>query len=710
MKRLLFLWLLIFCPELFYAQVHSWDGCGIPSEGKFRILNIFINVIYDVHPEKDPCRNEQVVFWPEAKKEGVNQTAIPSYLLQFMDTGYVPGKTTGTMTRLYGEASFDRLQLTADYMVINIRESRVLNEAEAFTYDLIAEIAIDYVNSTGGFRTIYRHNNPKAYVWDKPKSFGYTQVLFRNISAAYGGINGGSGYSGTNMWKAQMKTSSGYYSLGAEGTLQCVGAGDFFSNPTNIVAHEISHSLFGGNSFHTSGGNHRGTSELMPFLTIQKGYGLMGASESGLVCCNGYERWRMNWKHPDAPDCISARNADNSKHLLSDISKEDGAQTFLLRDFVTYGDVIRIRLPYKENEKASNQYIWLENHQVGYNQKLDFLQYSNLFDCRPKGEAGIYAYYQIGRDMREGTSMEVWNPHERDNLKIIPAEGYFNYSLRMMPDTVYRVNCVNYTDHNYAIIRKDANPFNGYQDQETMFFPEDGTNRIGKSCEYHMWRKVINGRADDALPSIGDKRDAFSKAAKIGMGTNPSTCNVRTYYNYMLSDNFYMYDENPRNIRTTYLSGLSIEMVPQKDRNILVRIRWDEYDIADDANWTGNIVLKEKAFLQPHCQLLLTQNLTPDQPYRDSASGLFAKPTILTCEAGSEFVLRSHSTLELEKGSRVLLKKGSRFVVEDKALVKIGRNCLFEVEHGAQLVIREKGKVKTIGNGKLKQHKLHIIR
>lgn len=699
--RILPLFMLALWPQLFFAQAHSWDGCGMPTRGEYRILNLCINIIYDVHPEKDPCRNEAVVRWPAATREGVNNSALPDFLLQFMDTAYRPGKNQGNITRLYGESSFDQLRLTADYLVVNLKESRILNEAESFSYDLIAEIAIDYVNATGGFRTLYRHNNPKDYVWDHSRKFGYTQVLFRNISAAYGGINGGAGFSGEQLWQATLKTRYGDYLLGANGTVQCVGAGDYLMNPSNIIKHEFSHSLFGGNSFHASGGNHRMSAELMPFLTVQKGYGLMGASESGLVSCNGYERWRMQWKHPDAPSCICARNADNSGYLRADISKEDGAQTFLLRDFVTYGDAIRIRLPYKGSEAASNQYIWLENHQVGYNGKLDYLQYANLYDCRPQGAAGIYAYYQVGRDVLEGTSAEVWFRDERDNLKIIPAEGYYNFVMRYTPDTVYRINCVNYRDHNYVMVRKAANPFNGYQDQEDMFFPEEGDNRLHHQCEHPMWRKMVNGRAYDALPSIGDNLDAFSKATKINMATNPSTCNTRTYYNYLTGRGSFNYAENPRNVRTTYLSGLSIEMVPQKDRNILVRIRWDDYDIGNDANWTGNIALKEKAYLQPHCHLLLTQNLTPDQPYRDSVTGLFAKPTLLTCEAGSEFVLRSHSTLELEKGSRVLLKKGSRFVVEEKALLQIGRDCLFEVEHGAQLVVHSKGKVKTTGNGKV---------
>ena len=141
-KRLLVL-IVAICPLLATAQSHSWDGRNIPSRGKFRILNILINIIYDVHPEKDPCRNEEVIRWPEATKEGVNSSSVPNFLLQFMDTSYIPGKNKGVITRLYGESSFDLLQLTADYMVINLKESRILDEAESFTYNLIAEILVN---------------------------------------------------------------------------------------------------------------------------------------------------------------------------------------------------------------------------------------------------------------------------------------------------------------------------------------------------------------------------------------------------------------------------------------------------------------------------------------------------------------------------------------------------------------------------------------
>ncbi|MBR5665824.1 MAG: hypothetical protein IKX13_08770, partial [Bacteroidales bacterium] len=195
----------------------------------------------------------------------------------------------------------------------------------------------------------------------------------------------------------------------------------------------------------------------MPFLTLQGGYGLMGCTNTSLVCCNGYERWRMHWKHPDAPDYITARDSTSTSHVVSDISRADGNRTFRLRNFVTWGDAVRIRLPYTDSSACSNQYIWLENHKVGQNGKLDFLQHSNENTCRPKGASGIYAYYQIGRDTLVGSKKTVWYGDERDNLRQIPAEGYHDYTLVTDSAHSYLLNCINYQTHYYYHVQGTEN-------------------------------------------------------------------------------------------------------------------------------------------------------------------------------------------------------------------------------------------------------------
>lgn len=175
-------------------------------------------------------------------------------------------------------------------MVVNVRESSILQIGD-FGQLNICKAAINIINENGGLQTLYGHNSLSDYTNYDTNHIAFCNVLIRNITRAYGELNQGDGHGGhltSNLLIGNKFVSSN------DGTLQCVGSGNFAVNPTSIVVHEISHSLFGSNHFHTSGGNHRGSGCPMSFLNIQNGYGLMGAANSSLVGCNGYERWRMH--------------------------------------------------------------------------------------------------------------------------------------------------------------------------------------------------------------------------------------------------------------------------------------------------------------------------------------------------------------------------------------------------------------------------------
>ena len=676
-----------------YAQSNSWDGSGIKPNSKFRSLNIFINVIYDVNVNLND--NFPGGAWPRAYNEGVNNEAIPNYLLGFMDTVYT-SQNNGILTRQFGEASFDSLQIIGDFVVVNVKESRVLTfpivnnsycTNTPFCYNNIARAAIQLINETGGLQTLYGRNKISDYDFENKNQIYFAQTMIRNITSNYGGLEGGNGFGGAGI-SDSIKIGNQKYKFSGKGTLQCIGSGDKSVDIPSIISHEISHSLFGSNAFHTSGGNHRGSGNIqMPFLTIQGGHGLMGAAVTALVSCNAYERWRMHWKHPNAPNYITARDTSNSNYVVSDIKKEDGNKSFILRDFVTDGDAIRIQLPYKDSEDASNQYIWLENHKVGLNGKLDYFQWSETANCRPQGKAGIYAYYQIGRDILSGTSNEVWFSGERDNLKMISAEGYWNFSI-IDVNPSYSIDCINWEWHDYLHERKDANPFCGYQDQERQIHPSTNANIIQLSHEKLMWRKRIGYLDIDSLPSVGDNRDAFSTHRKINMSTNPSTCNAKTYYNYLRSDGGYDYTESAhRNNETTYLTGLSIEMTPQSNNNFFVNIRWDDYDITNSANWTGKITLKEKAVLKNGKTINLKQNKTPAQFIKDATSGYFAKTSLFTCEENSVFHQEGNTAFIVDENSKILLKSGSKYTISTGANLTIKSGCTLEVEECATLAI-----------------------
>ena len=684
MKRVLFFSLFLCAFLTGTAQIqHSWDGYHeLTPHSKLHCLNVFVNIIYDVHPDTNNQFNT-FTYWPtvtDTLLEGVNiASTLPTYLLDWMDTVYVPGQLHGTCTRLYGESSFDSLQITGDFVVVNVRESSVLKTG-SFSTDSILSVVSSLINISG-LHTLYGHDNLLWYDQNNDGKIDYVNVLFRNISLAYGGINVGSGHGGANV----RILIDGQFVKPQTGTSQCVGDGRFYVNPTNIVVHEISHNLFGFNNFHTSGGNHRKpNSGKMVFLNIQGGYGLMGAAGSGLVGCNGYERWRMHWKHPQSVDYIAARNANNTQSVVSDISISDGPRSFLLRDFVTYGDAVRIKLPYKDSVTSSNQYIWLENHQVSQNDKLDFLQFFNEFDCRPQGSPGIYAYYQVGRDILTTDQGNVWDYSHRDNLKVIPAEGYYDYEKVEDP---HNLGCVTYEQHPYALRRGVGNPFCGGQDQENHFFPNAEDTILKVTHEYSMWRKIIGDQNIDSLPSMGDNRDAFITHTTINMGTNPSTCNTRTFHSDNTSYTSPIYAYNSElNTRKTYLSGLEIEMIPQNG-NFLVNIRWDGYNIAQDTRWTGDIVLKDTAVLDAGKTITLAQNKTVAQNTRDRQTGLFDKRTLFTCEDGSYFRQAPGSQMLLTEGSALVLDSGSTYVLQSSADMLVQAGCSLVVRKGADLQV-----------------------
>ena len=44
----------------------------------------------------------------------------------------------------------------------------------------------------------------------------------------------------------------------------------------------------------------------------------------------------------------------------------------------------------------------------------------------------------------------MWDSKHRDNLRIIPAEGFYDYEK---VDETYNLQCVSYSDHNYTLRR-----------------------------------------------------------------------------------------------------------------------------------------------------------------------------------------------------------------------------------------------------------------
>lgn len=671
--------------------IRSWDGYIIPPKGKHHILIIYVNIIYDT-AVSDPVASNNI--WPQSQAEGINvdTASWPVYINDLIDAEYLHGQTHGMLTRLFAESSFDSLIITGDCMVVNLKHSTISNGAK---FDNIAlfDTVVSIINQHGGLNTIHGKSSITDFSNIDSTRFDCVTFIVRNSTTDYGFFGVGNGSAGAGDW-IKLLTFEGKKFSAVSSTVQCVGNTDISKNPTSVVVHEFSHLLFGSNSFHTSGGHSWGGR--MCFPGIQYGYGLMGGASSGLVNCNGYDRYRVGW--------TSAENTTGwpvtASGVISDICKEDGSQSFILRDFISTGDVVRIKLPYIELP-ASNQYIWLENHKI-LESNLNFLQYENTNDCRPHAQKGIYAYFQVGKDTLEGTRNSVYTGYDSDNLKMICANGFYDQQyLGTIPG-----NCVNTGQFNY-FVDQAHNPLSGNNDLSAYFIdiPGDDTLKPSLHAKNAMAKTYYHSPADTVknLPYLMSDINAFNGLRELSLNTNPAPFNTTTYYHSPTLENKIWVTKPKdefRNLPEVYLSGLKIVMTPLENDDYQVDITWNNFSLENDVRWTGNIVLIEELHVQDGVTLLLDQNRTTSTIYRDPASGLFASPTRFRCAEESLMVQQNGSNVLLENKSKLLLEAGSHYIAEggtlnvsSESVLQITSGGVFEQRDGSMVNIRNESKL-----------------
>ena len=203
-----------------------------------------------------------------------------------------------------------------------------------------------------------------------------------------------------------------------------------------------------------------------------------------------------------------------------------------------------------------------------------------------------------------------------------------------------------------------------------IVFPPSTDNTLKFNHIKEMWRKEIGESVNDSLPRLGDNLDAFHSYSK-STWNQPQYMQYQNFYNALMKDNtLYLGDAN-RNNQTTYLTGLSIEMIPLPDSTYRVNIRWDDYTVKNDAIWTGNICLKEFLYLNSGKTIHLKQNKTVALPHRNPETGYFANFTHFKCDSNSVFVLNNNSELKIDEKSIFEIDTLATFIVSDSSLLHI---------------------------------------
>ena len=707
------------------AQLAIKNGVSIPTQDTLRILVVFAEVDFGAKPCPGNLEQSFGGNWPKNTR---GQTLPPTDANAYFDVQLQPGeKPNGFITEYYHQASFGKYLLLGDYfpytVTIPCSELNTGNGVNQVLDKISKWPGLDSNNFTKNHLPLRafdawsegKQGEPKLKKPDGKTDLLY--IIWRNnrfltntntLDFSGFGVSSGKGPAFLNS-----KGINNFASFNASSVSRAAYV---------ITIAEHLHGIFGGNNWHSSGG--RG---IHTFPAVTATYGLTGQHLAAMQACSGWDRWMMEWKNPNKKFLVSCLNEQgqevNTEYYSLDSFPKGGI--YLLRNFMTSGDALRIKLPHIQWEKpgdVKNQYLWIENRQM--NSRFDEWYYDDCSDNGngqfPAGTPGIYAYIQVGKDQKEGGPEIYGGAAENPNALASPffpftAEGNFDFYYDF--DNVQEANgySCNWNNRNIPINknRSAPNPFTGNNDLYTILdFNSDGKILSGDGIKTGLSEFV----GDTLLHTFyggGDWEDAFCSATghtQISISTNPSPVPVYTLATDLEHKRFSLSKDRPFSFenRTIWLNGLHIEILEEnvnKKGDIKVSVRWDDYTLTDDARWCGTIILSPNDFDSTQNALIISskQSLMLDQgrsvtwPFElkkdEKGNSLFAEPTKLTVLPHAKMLIESNASLIIQNDSKLVLKNGSSLTIEKGGKIILKKGGELIQEPGSQLILNKKAKI-----------------
>lgn len=671
-------------------MLDSRNGCRLSPHGQIRFLTVFVELEYS-NPDNDPSLNG-TVEWPIGQ--------LPIWKDDLLENNTPNGLSNCSITKYFQLASSNNHIVLGDYLVAP--DNGGVFKVSTTTGLVSVSSIINVINQKLGNSFSTAH--------------GFSSVLdFDTWTTTHNGEIKPN--LGNNKWdfvvfvirnSKDPDNSTGYSSSFTSPMLghsadACAIVCTNKHNPTQIIRHEYAHTLLGGNNFHSGGGgfDHNQGNYWIPQTG---GWGALGLYGCSLWTWSAWDRYRLGWTGAGNQFEISARDQNGNTEVNGDLDATNPTQAgvYTLRDFVTTGDALRIKLPFVDENEEYPEWIWVENHQGFDNNECEFdrWQYDDgNHSCIEGMVPGMMLYIQINNERRtanESTQLYTQDFHA-DYTRPILANGHWD--LLFLTDSVPN-NCVNY-DPIRPFIRYKENPLTGANDQDHYTCDIHGDNHIDKRDQLRIWtEKTPDGILHRHLYSLGHPSHVFTLQGnhKIGMGTNPSTA---TQINMVGEDNPYT---AAKNLRTTYLNGVSIEMIEQcPNGDIRVRIRFDDVDIENDTRWCSHDIqlskINKDGFslnLQKNKTILLDQGLNAtrmNSPIQFDGQSIFASPTVFTVQPEVKMHLDSASRLILENASELYLRNASTCVVEDAGVIEVKNGTIFQMDECALLEINGNGKL-----------------
>ena len=429
--------------------------------------------------------------------------------------------------------------------------------------------------------------------------------------------------------------------------------------------HELAHNLY--SAPHYNGAN--GTDGDKYY--VQRGWGLMSDTFVPFFCANAWERWWLGWFEPKTVT-------------------EPG--TFLLRDFVTSGDALRIQVPGTDN------YLWLENHQKisPWDERQFFTNYEK-YD-HPKTRKGLYGYVAASpASDRNRASLQIFRPNHCNIFKYINGQGQWDFiPTGEESPTEYFQARVNR--------RAQENPISGINDWQSLRwdYNDDGVIEVGmthgnvgkKQGESHyIWAEEIDGQPKTTYNLLGDEYDAYLPGQELSLsGTQP----VLNYPSYKLRE---------QQFEPFILNGLRILVLNGEEAGTLaIKVEFNDWEVRNNKRWCGNIIMPEiedgpLLEIAEKTDLTLDLGKTCDRVKPHPETGTFTNPTLLTVENGRGILLREGSTLIIDQYSELHFNGDSRLIIEKGAKVIVRGEGKLMMNDDSQLIIRRRGRLLVEEDG-----------
>lgn len=680
------------------VEQRSENGWYLPPHDTIRVLVLFAEVDYDVSPDKDPQPNA-VDHWP--KRE------LPRWRDDLFDPFPLPVQQA-MVSRYYQDISLGRYTVLGDYIdtILVLKESEYPGIHQVHS---IGTHAVKEANKLGRLRTRHglgiadldlwkargRPGLPKVPGPDDPHSYDHVMVIARNSGLRHGTGSTDSGSPGP-LFGHGSDTQSRF---GAMNGL-----------PFSILRHEFNHLLLGGNNFHSGGGNAAVFQSY--FITLQGGWSMMGGARSSLLTCSAWDRDRLGWLAEDACGRINARNLKG--HCVNgDLDPLMGdTGIFVIRDMVTTGDALRIRMPFLDSAEYP-QFLWLENHQ-GWHRNgspTDRFHYELEMPCVQGVVPGIFAVMQVDRENKRGK--DLFGGHA-DYLRALPASGF--HDMRPRGDTVPNECLWRGLEYPLIVDTRLRNPLTGASELEIPLFDRgDKDVLLSKEDGIEPRIEVRDGRLINEAMLFGHARQIFTPEGNntISRTTNPALANMMTLTS---SPGRATYGGGPPDNRVVHLSDMWVTIREQRDDgSIVVHVGVNDTLVDRDVRWCADSIVLHPPQDTSACAahvlekrtVRIDRSLTPTRIQHPDTVGdvrYFSSPTAFTLARGARMRLDRKAALELMNGSTLHLLPGTAITLHRKARLKLDRGARVVV-HGDAVVEGTRRQLRKLRRGDRYEHR-----